>query len=412
MWKSWVSSAKRDYRLRNESPEAYSVDRLQEQDGGLWRVAARDIFLLVAAVAIGAGIVFHTLTGGATSTPAAEPTILRGSEMTVEQLYDRVEQNLAAKGVFEVSIVSDTASPVPYRRTLWIDGPRQVVREKITTPESSSESLATADQVFRHESAGGFSVAPSQFSRCHDSGIAVSMLLGCPGSPNGSTVSVEEGTLEGMDVLVLSDQGVGSSHRIFLDAVTLMPIRLEAEGTSLIGDKEVRFSGASSFTVRSVPPSSLAEDFFSATAIGFATNEAEAEVIGAAELPVFWLGREFEADGLEPLVLRSVSTEPGSGHPYRSRLTYARADSPYEAPFLILLVYTRANFVVAPEVFGNAVFQDDTVVLFREATIDGASEAILTPETLDALKQGLKPYEPLPAPAQPAAAPIAESPSP
>jgi hypothetical protein len=312
--------------------------------------------------------------------------------LKAEQVYARAAAILTAgDGVLEVTIGTETPTPsMPYHRRLWIDGRRQLVREEIISEGTVSKSLATDDQVFRRESRGRVSVAPSQFSRCYGSGIAASMLLGCPGSPDGSRVSVEEGTFHGKDVLVLSTESVDSVHRIYLDAETVMPIHLEAEGTSSPGG---RFSGGSSFTVRNIERSALPPDFFAAPAIGFVTDNPETEAIGASDIEVFWLGREFSASGVEPLVLRSVSAELEGGHPYRSRLAYARADSPYNAPFLILQVYSRENFVVAPESFEYAVFRGNTVVLFREATIEGKSGEILTPETLEALKQGLQPYE-------------------
>ena len=58
-----------------------------------------------------------------------------------------------------------------------------------------------------------------------------------------------------------------------------------------------------------------------------------------------------------------------------------------------LKVFFRDIWDASPAMAGRAAFIGDTVVFFGESSGPGSSDRILTPEALEQLKAGLRPYD-------------------
>ncbi len=256
----------------------------------------------------------------------------------------------------------------------WVDPSTQVAREesKLEYLLPSGERQAAgysaiyaATATYRVDEDGSSEVRPNL---CHGADLAASRVLGCPRFNEELTTSVLSGSFNGRSVLILLKEGTSTGsdetftfvERLYIDPKTYLPVAMESKG-------EVDFHQGK-------------------------PTHAEAAIRHAQGLQVYWVGREFTAPDVEPLVLRSSYAAPGRGHPYRYSLTYARAANPYDPPFLTLEIFFRDIWEATPVSASQAAFIGEAVILFSEGTFQGSPDRILTPDALEQLMQGLRPY--------------------
>ena len=331
---------------------------------------------------------------------------LRPSSLSVEEVYGRVEERLQESDrilVVETEVESSGLLNETISANLWIDGRRGLVRERFESVRfGTTESISTQEERFKRELDGVSSLVSSRNFQCHGAGVAASALLGCPGPAARAEARVEEGRYQGRKVIVVvhagtsrgSDQSMTYERRIYLDAKTLFPFEAEIARASEAGASEPNTATITFRKVRWEDRDKLPSDFFEPGAIGYVPLDPEAGIRGATDLKVYWLGREFSAPGVEPLVLKVSGAAPSRGVPYKYSLTYARKANPHEPPFLTLQIFFRDLWDRSPAIAAQAAFLDDTVVFFSEGNVPGSSIRILTPAALEELKRGLRPYEP------------------
>ena len=331
---------------------------------------------------------------------------LRPSTLTAEEVYGRVEQRLVESGrVLVVESTNEFTAPLAYTidATYWLNARDGVVRERFESDAFGSyEAVSNHEERFSREQDGRSAVVSSRHFQCHGAGVAASVLLGCPGPTDRAEARIEQGRHRGRKVIVVvhagtsrgSDQTITYERRLYLDAKTLMPIEEVIEGTYNDGSAQPYTAKRTIRRMEWQDRDSLSADFFEPAAIGYVPLDPEAGIRGATDLQVYWLGREFSAPGVEPLVLMVSFAAPGRGVPYRYSLTYARKANPHEPPFLTLQVFFRDMWDRSPAIAAQAAFIGDVVVFFSEGNVAGSSDRILTPAALEELKRGLLPYEP------------------
>ncbi len=330
------------------------------------------------------------------------------SNLTVEEIYRGASQTLADSGaVYYVEIDLEGDAIIRYEglNREWVDPSTQVAREesKLEYLLPSGERQAAgysaiyaATATYRVDEDGSSEVRPNL---CHGADLAASRVLGCPRFNEELTTSVLSGSFNGRSVLILLKEGTSTGsdetftfvERLYIDPKTYLPVAMESKGeVDFHQGKPTHVEG--SYNIEWVSRDSLPEDFFEPTTIGFEEGHAEAAIRHAQGLQVYWVGREFTAPDVEPLVLRSSYAAPGRGHPYRYSLTYARAANPYDPPFLTLEIFFRDIWEATPVSASQAAFIGEAVILFSEGTFQGSPDRILTPDALEQLMQGLRPY--------------------
>lgn len=330
---------------------------------------------------------------------------LQASALSVEELYARVEAQLAAsEGILHVSFETTTTGPGAYSLSgeQWLDGVNKLAREELEyTPAASFASIATDSEYYLRSGDADATVSPAASRRCYGAGIAASTLLGCQGAGTQSVKRVEEGRYLSRNVFVLIETGTSESagqtlsftHRLFLDAQTLMPLSAQAEGSWNAGQAVTEpYSGQTIYEVETLTLAALGEDFFSPAEVGFVVADPESGIRGQTSPQVFWLGPTFEMPGEGQYVLQSSFSTPDRGSPYKFSLLYARADAPLDPPFLNLQIYFLDMWDAAPMDPNEASFLGETVVFFTEIQPQGETGRLLTPEIYDALKAALIPY--------------------
>ena len=357
---------------------------------------------LMTAVLSLAAIAGLALTAFILLTDDSEPSL---EEVSVEQLYQHVDTSLLEQeSVYHVFIdFQSDARDYRLEGTVerWVDARQAVAREerRFVVHLSSGEQRPVEGRVIYTEN-GTYNDDEGQVSEgpppdCGGASVAISVVLGCTGFLTEVTNRTEIGSFEGNRAIVFvreglsvgSDETTASTQRLYLDPRTFLPFGAEGVGTS---PTQGEATSRNNFEVDWIPRDSLSPDFFDPAAVGF---DREAAIRNATDLQVYWLGRRFEAPGVEPLVLKATHAAPGRGRPYRYHLTYVRESDPHNPPFLTLMVFFRDVWEASPPVATNAVFIGETVVSFSEAKTQEGPNTILTPEGLEALKAGLRAYE-------------------
>ena len=332
------------------------------------------------------------------------------SDLTVDEVYRRASETLHDSGkVYRALIETEGESFASYsaRTQMWVDPSRQVAREESTfefnLPSGPRQPIRYAAI---HASEASYRVEDGKSSAvrartCYGADLATSVAVGCPGFTEESTTTVANGSHRGRKALVLVKEGTsrGSdetfvfTERLYVDPKTYLPVALESEGT--LNDQTAAYTRRS-YKTEWLARESLPPNFFDAAAIGYVAPDPEAGIRDARDLQVYWLGRDFSAPGVEQLVLKSSFAAPGRGAPYRYSLTYVRASHPFEPPVLDLQIFFRDMWdsvkVIGPFT-DQAVLLGETVVFFSEGTVPGSTDRILTPEALEQLKRGLRPYD-------------------
>jgi DNA-binding CsgD family transcriptional regulator len=330
------------------------------------------------------------------------------SELTVEEVYRRVDEALAQSGrIYHAKIEGSGVGLVPYETTeeQWVDASRQIARKETVSEAQTGDGprhfQATAihrpDATFLKDNERSTDRRPML---CYGASLAASVVIGCPGPTTTQTMTVARGSYGGREAVVLISEGTsrGSDEtttftaRLYLDARTYLPLASTSDGEVDSGQRRPA-SSKTTYTTSWVQRDSLPADFFEPAAIGYMPPDAQAAIRNASDLQVYWLGPEFSAPNVERLVLRSSVAAPNRGAPYRYSLTYARASNPHDPPFLTLQIFFRDIFngVSGQLPADRMVAFGDTVVFFSEGRSPGGG-GILAPEALEQLKQGLVPY--------------------
>jgi DNA-binding CsgD family transcriptional regulator len=329
------------------------------------------------------------------------------SELTVEEVYRRVDEALASGGIYHAEIESSGVGIVPYETTeeQWVDASRQVAREETNsefkTPAGPQRQQATAihrvDSSFVKDNQRTSDRRPML---CYGAGLAASVVIGCPGPTTTQTVTVANGSYGGRKAIVLisegrtrgSDETATFTARLYLDAKTYLPLASRSEGEVDSGQRRPA-SSQTTYTTSWVQRDALPAGFFEPAAIGYVPPDPQAAIRNATDLQVYWLGPEFSAPDVERLVLMSSVAAPNRGAPYRYSLTYVRASNPHDPPFLTLQIFFRDIFssVSSQLPADRVVVLGDTVVFISDSTSPGGAR-LLSPQALAQLKQGLVPY--------------------
>jgi DNA-binding CsgD family transcriptional regulator len=395
------------------SPEAAGARRFGVFAGLFARITGSAIGKVAAAVAVAAGVgVLAAFLLGVIAIGGREEEgpgdVEKPSELTVEEVYRRVNEALAQSGrIFHAKIESSGAGLVPYETTeeQWVDASRQVAREETNSEAQAGDGprhfQATAihkqDATLLKDNERSTERRPML---CYGASLAASVVIGCPGPTTTQTMTVVDGTYGGRKAIVLISEGrtVGSDEtatftaRLYLDAKTYLPIASTSDGEVDSGQRRPA-SSKTTYTTSWVQRDTLPADFFEPAAIGYVPPDPQAAIRNANDLQVYWLGTEFSAPDLERLILRFSAAAPNRGVPYRYSLTYARASNPHDPPFLTLQIFFRDifNSVSSQLPADRVVVLGDTVVFISDASSPGGSR-LLTPQALEQLKQGLVPY--------------------
>jgi hypothetical protein len=221
---------------------------------------------------VGAGLVAWMLVA---SSSARAASVREASKLSVSEVYSRVEQAVGRAGrVYHQTGKSRSTGAVSGTETTetWIDGDNDLMRTQ--WPKIPFVRLI-AGGVHYAKTKAAASVTQEPARHCFGASAAVSALLGCPLRSGAlrSTVSVQDGTWRGNEVVVLVTKFGGKGKvphgesRMYLDAKTFLP--LGGEGTTIQGSgKGPRKIDARTTYRASFPPStSLAPDFFTTPAI-------------------------------------------------------------------------------------------------------------------------------------------------
>jgi hypothetical protein len=303
--------------------------------------------------------------------------------------------------VLLIEVESEGDSLAPYRASsrLWVDAGRQLAREEGSSslePPDADPVTLTFQAIHTTEATINVSEGnsgPRAPRTCYGADLATSVVLGCPGPTERSTTTTATGSYDGRETIVLTTEGTsrGSdeahtfTRHLHLDATTYLPVAAVSDGT--LNDVKPTFD-RTTYEVSWLDAGQLAADHFDPSSIGYVPQDPEAGIRGVDDMQVYWLGREVDVPGIGTLVLRSSFEAPGRGAPYRYGLLYVRKETPFDPPFLNLQIFFRDMWDRSPAIARNAAFLGDTVVHF----MDGGG-GILTPDTIEALKRALVPYE-------------------
>lgn len=308
------------------------------------------------------------------------------SALSVEEVFARAAAAMTRPGqVFHTtSEFSGDTGGLPAKGTSesWIDGERQAAR--YDTPASAETLEHTQIVVGRaryRPASEGEPVTKVEAPGCY--GVPAALAVGCPGPTEESTKSVEAGSYDGKDAVVIvatgnwhgSDETFTFTRRSYLDSETFLPIATEEQGTADYGDERGVFPTKGTGRVRSgefVPRDSLPDDFFDPASIGYVARNPEDGLEGAAPgITVYWLGRDFEgADGLPPLTLAItyVRDEPPS---FRVSLEYKLAEEEFGTPAVALQEWDTEEWNAWLERSRGGNWWDGPCREKKELTVDG-----------------------------------------
>jgi hypothetical protein len=276
------------------------------------------------------------------------------SSLTLQDVYSRLAQAITRPGsVFHASMSYDVAESGSFQVEVWVDLPRELARYESVPSPALMESADVAEYVsivagdieyFRNPDRS--SKHPARACLGADS-PALSTILGCEFFPEDATARIETGVqYEGRAAVALvtevASEGAeetASSYasRLYLDETSFLPLARVSKSTSDGETVEVIVPYDTDF----LPTDSLPEDIFDPASLAY-TEEDPARILDAADLgiTIYWLGREFPAEGdLPPLALARVFIPgpwPYEGPGDKAQLEYEAADDEF-GPVLVTL---------------------------------------------------------------------------
>ncbi len=224
-----------------------------------------------------------TACGGDDQSGGEEGLAVSGQLSAVE-VYARMEQAMTLPGqVFHTTIqISQEAGLLSYEgeSELWastIQGlARQISELTYVGGETSRQETVLGDGMIYGPPVRGISPAIHTPPRCPDAGVIVSITIACPRFDRAGDTSVEAVQYEGVAAVELatevawsgSDERFEVTRRLYLDAVTFLPIALHFDGTVDYGAvmaTSARWTYENDFLRRD----SLEDDFFDPASIGY-----------------------------------------------------------------------------------------------------------------------------------------------
>ncbi|TAK57535.1 MAG: hypothetical protein EPO22_12060 [Dehalococcoidia bacterium] len=225
-----------------------------------------------------------------------------------------------------------------YADQVWIDAANGVARveTKARTESDSTDrvtrTIVRSDGTFHVDSDGNSRDVESLTCRGSDSAL-LAQLMRCGNYLEKSTTTVQSATADGRPAIVLvttgelpsEDWSAPFEHRLSVDPALYLPVGAELSETLSGGNSKFDMQLKQRYDIDFVDRSSLADDFFELSSIGYAEKDPAANLRADVDgMRVYWLGLEFDpGTGGAPLVLLRTSTPGGQFPPgYRSTVTY------------------------------------------------------------------------------------------
>ena len=300
-----------------------------------------------------------------------EPRIeMTDADLTVEGIYTRFAEaidrpDLVYKVTVEMNTKSDLYSLKATERR-WVDVRQEMIRGEYegdlrSDEDGGSEEIHYKDlnlivdgREYRHTEEPEREDNDMKLGArtCFGAGSAVSAVLGCPGSTEESTKTLELGEYRGRKVVILvtsgtrhgSDETDTFTERLYLDRRTLLPIAMEMDYERDSGEI-THGTGLLTFKNDFVAAESLPDDFFDPASIGYVEKDPEAPLNSDLSVTVYWLGRDFAGSGsLPPLTLRNVTIPQYGGSEYKAALDYRLGTEEFGYPVLTIEEWPAANW--------------------------------------------------------------------
>ncbi|MBV9282886.1 MAG: hypothetical protein JOZ41_22655 [Chloroflexi bacterium] len=339
--------------------------------------------LLLAGLALATGPLSDAPTAGA--APARRPA---RAQVTLTSVYHAAEQTLRRSGkIYTATIRTTTRYPggqIQGVDRVWVD-----VGNEVGRTESSSRTPRGWVTEYRIDTPHGSylrypqdsKVTPATLNTCYGTGIAVSVVLGCPGPTETSTTQVRFGRYGGKAAVVLvksatvsgEDSSASSVSRLYLDPGTSLPIVMTVTGKVSSG-RVSPYGARAVYTHHFVDRRALPAHLFDPASIGYRSPETDLNHPPAG-FTVYWLGAHVPGTGRYPaLTLYQVETAGGGGPGYYFILHYGKSPNPVAQPLLDLQDYPagRNGFLRSPN--GPCRPGQRVALAHSVATIHGGSE--------------------------------------
>lgn len=337
------------------------------------------------------GLVLTTASGPLSHSPSAGAELVHHAaraQLSLTSVYHAAQQTLRRSGKIYTATIRTTSSSFGHQFTyidqVWIDVGRDIGRT-----ESRYQTPQGWITEYRIDTPHGSyirypqdrKITPATLNTCYGTGIAVSLVLGCPGPTETSTTRVQLGRYDGKPAIVLVKSGTVSGEdssstgvgRLYLDPHTFLPIAMTSTGKTNAG-RVSPFWARAVYTHRFVARSTLPANLFDPASIGYQPPENDLNHPPAG-FTVYWLGAHVAGTGRYPaLDLYQVETASGGGPGYSFILHYGKAPNPVAFPMLSLQEYpaSRNGFLRSPN---GPCHAGQTVALAHgKATIDGGNE--------------------------------------
>lgn len=205
-------------------------------------------------------------------------------QLSTSEVYARMEQAMTQAGrVFHTTVqISQEAGLLSYKGKfeLWADLQQGEARETselaFVGGETSRQETILADGMIYGPSIRGISPAMYKPPQCPDAGVMVSMTIACPRFDSVRERTVEAVQYEGVAAVELatevawsgSDETFDVIRRLYLDAMTFLPVALHLDGTVDYGEVvaiRTRWTYENDFLRRDF----LEDDFSNPSSIGY-----------------------------------------------------------------------------------------------------------------------------------------------
>ena len=385
-----------------------------------WCCAATGIVLAVSSFLLAA-------CGSDEEAASPTPTVDLQS-LTPERAYNLLAEAMRRPGfvlhsTLRASEPNDGGEQGPYyTKEFWIDAERQALREHflldpsrkgyemaeegvcivvgkhIYIPDDPDEALSFDVEDF---CPGTSDAVLSRFLECGMEGAGI----GSPDFGGASAPGIEtEADYNGRGAIgLVLDTGEHPASgenrakvRIFLDRATFLPLARVVEWYDRGGDPFATY--VSEYEHEFVSADTVGSDLLDPGSIGYGAENADTlldEI--AAEVPVYWLGEEFEPEGdLDPLVLTRVTTRSElSGSSYWSAFGGLSGALYYETPRGLsgvnLLLWRRGEWEAFMQTEAGRFLSDASCAERAELDLDAGRAVVytlpplrypLSPETL------------------------------
>ena len=369
----------------------------------------------VATAAIVAASSFLLAACGSEEEAASPTPTVDLQSLTPERAYSLLAEAMRRPGLvlhstLRASVPNSDGEQAPYyTKEFWIDADRQALREHflldasrtgydmaeegvcivvgkhIYMPDDPGEALRSDVEDF---CPGTSDAVLSQFLECGLEGAGI-------GSPNfggapapGIDTEAEYKGRGAIAILLGTGEHPPSGEnpakvRIFLDRATFLPLARVVEWYDRNGDPFATY--VSEYEHEFVSADAVEADFLDPESIGYGAENADVlldEI--AAEVPVYWLGEEFEPEGdLDPLVLTRVTTSSElSGSSYWSAFAGLSGALYYETPRGLsgvnLLLWQRGEWEAFMQTEAGRFLSDVSCAERSELDLDAGRAVVYT----------------------------------